>query len=75
MLSKKIVLNGIHDTKQFNWLASQMPCDVNLRSGKYCVDAKSILGIFSLELSLPVTLELESDDSTLLERFTSYFAS
>jgi phosphotransferase system HPr-like phosphotransfer protein len=36
--------------------------DVDLESGKYKVDGKSILGIFSLDLSLPITVEAYSDE-------------
>lgn len=35
---------------------------MDLRAGRHVVDAKSILGIFSLDLSKPITLEVYSDD-------------
>ena len=35
---------------------------MDLRAGRHIVDAKSILGIFSLDLSRPITLEIYSDD-------------
>ena len=35
--------------------------DVDLTSGRYVVDAKSIMGIYSLDLSKPVTIEIHSD--------------
>ena len=38
------------------------PYDMDLRSGRHVVDAKSILGIFSLDWSKPVTMEIYSDD-------------
>lgn len=41
--------------------------DFELISGKYIVDAKSILGLFSVDLSKPVTLRIEGDDSKLNE--------
>jgi hypothetical protein len=40
-----------------------------LKSGRYVVDAKSILGIFSLDLSRPVELEVEDGDYALFEPF------
>ena len=39
-----------------------MDIDVDLTSGRYTVDAKSIMGIFSLDLSKPLTMEVHSDD-------------
>ena len=36
--------------------------DVDLLSGRYAVDAKSIMGIFSLDLSKEITMEVHSDD-------------
>ena len=37
-------------------------CDMDLQSGKYYVDAKSIMGIFSLDLSKPLVLNAGTDD-------------
>ena len=46
---------------------------MDLRSGRHVVDAKSILGIFSLDLSKPVTLEIHADDcGALLEDIASF---
>ena len=46
---------------------------MDLRSGRYVVDAKSILGIFSLDLSKPVTLEIYDDNcDDLLEEIKSF---
>ena len=36
--------------------------DMDLRAGRHVVDAKSILGIFSLDLSRPITLEVDDDE-------------
>ena len=38
------------------------PFDVDLTSGRYVVDAKSIMGIFSLDLSSPIKVEIFSDE-------------
>mgnify|MGYP000024315474 FL=1 len=42
---------------------------MDLRSGRYVVDAKSILGIFSLDLSKPVELEIFSEDEETISKF------
>ena len=39
--------------------------DVDLTSGRYVVDAKSILGIFSLDLSKPINVEIHAEDNEL----------
>ena len=43
-------------------IASRFPFEMDLRSGRYVVDAKSILGIFSIDLSRPITMTIYSDD-------------
>ena len=43
-------------------IVGHYPFDMDLRAGRHVVDAKSILGIFSLDLSRPITLEIYSDD-------------
>jgi len=48
--------------KQFVNIVSRCNCEIDLRSGRHVVDAKSILGIFSLDLSRPLTLEIQGDD-------------
>lgn len=48
--------------KEFVNITQDFPCEILLKSGKYVVDAKSILGIFSLDLSQPVTVEVYDDN-------------
>ena len=61
MASVTIRLNSIGEVKEFNRIAATVPGDVDLHSGRYCVDAKSIMGIFSLDLSKPINIVVESD--------------
>lgn len=56
----RILINTINKAKQFNQEVSQIMGDVDLVSGRYVIDAKSILGIFSLDLSKPVELRMNS---------------
>ena len=62
MKSVTIKLNSINDVKQFVNIVSKYDFDVDLLSGRYAVDAKSIMGIFSLDLSKEITMEVHSDD-------------
>ena len=48
--------------KQFVNIIARYNCEIDLRSGRHVVDAKSILGIFSLDLSRPLTLEIQGED-------------
>lgn len=60
-LTVKIV--SMQDADKFNKLCSKFDCDMDLQSGKYYVDAKSIMGIFSLDLSKPLELRINSSDA------------
>ncbi len=62
MASVTIRLNSIGEVKEFNRIAATVPGDVDLHSGRYCVDAKSIMGIFSLDLSKEIEMEVHSVD-------------
>ena len=61
MKSIKISLEMAQRVKEFVNITQDFPCEILLKSGKYVVDAKSILGIFSLDLSQPVTVEVYDD--------------
>lgn len=63
MTSITISLNSIEKVKQFVNLISQYDGDFDLTSGRYVIDAKSIMGIFSLDLSKPLKLDIYDDQS------------
>ena len=54
-----ISLHSIDGVKDFVNMVSKIDGDVTISSGRYIIDAKSIMGIFSLDLSKTVTLEIE----------------
>ncbi len=74
MKTFNIQLNSINDVKIFVNTVNKYSFDIDLTSGRYVVDAKSIMGIFSLDLSKPIKIEIFSDscDALLkeLEPFT-----
>ena len=76
MKSVNIRLTMVTDhVKNFVSLVNRYPYDMDLKSGRYVVDAKSILGIFSLDLSLPVTVEIYDDNcNELVERLKKFEA-
>ena len=62
MKTVKININTINDVKNFVSIVSRCDYDVDIVSGRYAIDAKSIMGIFSLDLSKELTLNIHSDD-------------
>ncbi len=61
MKSVPIKLSFAEEVKSFVNIVNRYPYDMDLRAGRHVVDAKSILGIFSLDLSKPIVLEVYSD--------------
>ena len=57
-----VKLDTINDVKNFVNAVTDFECDFDIVSERYVVDAKSIMGIFSLELSKPLALHINSDD-------------
>ncbi len=75
MKSMKISLEMAQIVKDFVAITQNCEYEVLLKSGKYVVDAKSILGIFSLDLSKPLTVEIYSDDcADLLQQLAKFEA-
>ncbi len=63
MKSFTILLSSINDVKTFVNIVTKYNFDVDLSSGRYVVDAKSIMGIFSLDLSKPIQVDVHSDNA------------
>lgn len=61
MKSVKVILSMAESVKNFVNVVNKYPFDIDLRSGRFIIDAKSLLGIFSLDLSKPIVLEIHSD--------------
>ena len=61
MKNVSIRLATIADVQDFVSIVAKSDMDIDLKSGRYVVDAKSILGIFSLDLSKPITMEVYAD--------------
>ena len=63
MKTVKISLNSIDKVKSFVNDISKFDSDFDLVSGRYVIDAKSIMGIFSLDLSKPIDLNIHAEDN------------
>ena len=74
MKTVKISLNSIDKVKAFVNTLTKFDCDFDLISGRYVIDAKSIMGIFSLDLSKPIELNIHATDKLdeILEALKPY---
>lgn len=63
MVKLNVKLEAINDVKEFVNAVTLCDYDVDLVSGRYSIDAKSIMGIFSLDLSKPVELQAHVDNA------------
>jgi len=63
MKTVNILLGTINDVKKFVNAVSSYDFDVDLVSGRYAIDAKSIMGIFSLDLSKKIELQAHSENA------------
>lgn len=72
-MNKKVLLNTVDKVKKFVDATSKFPFNVYLKSGRYIIDAKSIMGIFSLDLTKPI--ELDVDESANSKQIDVYMES
>lgn len=74
MKSVKISLNSIDKVKSFVNDIARFDAEFDLVSGRYVIDAKSIMGIFSLDISQPITLNIhaEGDDAEIMKTLEPY---
>lgn len=76
MKTVTINLGSIDKVKSFVNDIAKFDSDFDLVSGRYVIDAKSIMGIFSLDLSKPIELNIHSEDNIdeVMEVLTPYLA-
>lgn len=67
----EVQLASINDVKAFVNSACLQPFDIDIVSGRYVIDAKSIMGIFSVDLSKPIRVEVHGTDEDGLEFYNS----
>ncbi len=74
MKTVQISLNSIDKVKAFVNDLARYDADFDLVSGRYVIDAKSIMGIFSLDLSKPIDLNIhaEEDVDQIMEMLAPY---
>ena len=74
MKTLMIMLKSIDDVKFFVNEVNKLSCDVDLATGRYVVDAKSIMGIFSLDLTKPIQVDIQSKNDTDCAAFVQNIA-
>ncbi len=73
MVKRKVRIENMKDVDTFNKLCSKFDCDMDLISGKYYVNAKSIMGIFSLDLEMPLELAADMEDEKIVDNVFKEF--
>ena len=79
-MTKVIIrLPSVNEVKDFVGAVSSCGCDIDIAADRYIIDAKSIMGIFSLDLSKPLELRIISDDENetadLLDKIGRFIVS
>ena len=74
-LQKQIILDNVDKVKAFVVTVSKYPGDATLVSGRYVVDAKSIMGIFSLALDQPIDFTYEGELAAELAKEVQVYES
>lgn len=73
MQETKIILRDIQSVREFVQQVILLDYEVDLVQGRYIVDAKSIMGIFALDILSPITVKAHtSDASAFFERIKGY---
>ena len=68
-----ILLDTVEKVKRFNLLAQNIPCDIDIVSERYIIDGKSLMGLFSLDLSKPVEVKFAEKNADLARLYFSKF--
>ena len=74
MVKCEVLLNTVDKIADFIKVASRIEEDVDLSKGRYTIDAKSIVALFTLDLSKVAILTIHSDDENLLDNFKEWRA-
>lgn len=67
----RISLNEFSKIQKFNNIITNFESDIDLVRGRYVIDAKSLIGIYTLDLSKPINVVIHSDDEEEIIRFNN----
>jgi phosphotransferase system HPr-like phosphotransfer protein len=72
MITVKVLIDSVDKVKKFSSIISKEDVDCELIQGVYIIDAKSIMGIFSIDLKGPIQLNIHSDDKEILNKLKDF---
>ena len=72
MFELTLKLNGADDVREFHKIAVSMNCDIDVVKGSYIVDAKSYIGLLTIDYSSPIIIKVYSSDSLLAKEFEKW---
>lgn len=73
MRTEQVLLNSMEEIQEFNRVVGQYEYEVDMVSGRYVIDAKSLMGILSLDLSKPVTIQMQGNpNEEFLEKLEKF---
>ena len=72
-MNMTILIDNVTKIKEFNKLTLEFPCDIDVISGRYIIDAKSLMGLFSVDLSKPIEIKLDNKYEDLARLYFSKF--
>lgn len=75
MIQTKVLINSVEKVKQFSAVISSFGAECEIVKGFNIIDAKSIMGIFSIDLDEPVQLNIHSDNTEILEKLKPWIAA
>lgn len=74
MLECKVLLDTVDKIADFVKVVNKFDCDVDLKHGRYIVDGKSLMGLYTLSLDKMVEVVIHSDDDSLLDKLKEFRA-
>ena len=72
MITVKILINSIEKVMKFTSILGKEDIDCEIIEGMHIIDAKSIMGIFSIDLSKPLQLNIHSDNKEIVHKIKDY---
>ena len=72
MVECNILLDTIDKIADFIKVVSKIEYDVDLVKGRYTVDAKSVVGVFTLDLLKEAKIIIHTDDESILDKFSEW---
>lgn len=72
MITVKILIDSVEKVKEFTSVVNQEEVDCEIIEGIHIIDARSIMGIFSIDLSKPLQLNIHSDNMEILNKIKKF---